>query len=283
VAGLDFWSCHGQTGSNPPRTKAGFTALPTLDGDNWRNQGSAASNFVGEVAKSSWLRIQSVNRVFGLTLTEEHLNKARRTTTEVAAERGKSNARVFVNPTNPAHSLGREGHKSSTFRSRSALRGRRSQSLASFLRIARIFFSAAVGLLSRTLMSVCFGVFVPQASLLCVAGLGFLLFRARACLNFAFQFVDALSFFLVFSTFRWRETSKDFIPPSLILLIAEACQFGLGIFLSHENTFSRPRFGWFAQGPAPEKGAAAERCVSSLGYYSRPGASHGDRRAPQNT
>jgi len=28
--------------------------------------GSAASKFAGEVAKSSWLRIQSVNRVFGL-------------------------------------------------------------------------------------------------------------------------------------------------------------------------------------------------------------------------
>jgi|ERR1700733_1789425 hypothetical protein len=27
------------------RTKAGFTVLPTLDGDNWRNQGSAASKF----------------------------------------------------------------------------------------------------------------------------------------------------------------------------------------------------------------------------------------------
>ncbi|MGD1081477.1 MAG: hypothetical protein ABR881_24410 [Candidatus Sulfotelmatobacter sp.] len=59
----------GQTGSNPPRTKAGFTVLPTLDGDNWRNQGSAAPKIAGEVVKSSWLRIQSVNRVFGLTLT----------------------------------------------------------------------------------------------------------------------------------------------------------------------------------------------------------------------
>jgi|GEM_PF-4516733 len=32
-------------------------------------QGSAAPKIAGEVVKSSWLRIQSVNRVFGLTLT----------------------------------------------------------------------------------------------------------------------------------------------------------------------------------------------------------------------
>jgi hypothetical protein len=44
------------------------TGLPTLDGDNWRNQDSTASQFFGEVTKSSWLRIQSVNRMFGLTL-----------------------------------------------------------------------------------------------------------------------------------------------------------------------------------------------------------------------
>jgi hypothetical protein len=56
-----------QTRNTPSETKAGF--LPTLDGDNWRNQGSAASKFAGEVAKSRWPRIQSVNRVFGLTLT----------------------------------------------------------------------------------------------------------------------------------------------------------------------------------------------------------------------
>jgi hypothetical protein len=45
--------------------------LPTLDGDNWRNQGSAAPKIAGEVVRSSWLRIQSVNRVFGLTLTQK--------------------------------------------------------------------------------------------------------------------------------------------------------------------------------------------------------------------
>jgi hypothetical protein len=73
-AGIDWHSSGRITGkgSNPPRTKAGFTVLPTLDGDNWRNQGSAAPKIAGEVVKSSWLRIQSVNRVFGLTLTLNH-------------------------------------------------------------------------------------------------------------------------------------------------------------------------------------------------------------------
>jgi hypothetical protein len=43
----DCWlfASDGQTESNPPITKAGFTVLPTLDGDNWRNQSSAASKF----------------------------------------------------------------------------------------------------------------------------------------------------------------------------------------------------------------------------------------------
>src|SRR6202047_4704758 len=59
----------GRTGSNPPRTKAGFTVLQTLDGDNCRNHGSAAPKIASEVVKS--LRIQSVNRVFGLKLTHK--------------------------------------------------------------------------------------------------------------------------------------------------------------------------------------------------------------------
>ena len=67
------WHSSGLTGKQEvirPETKAGFTVLPTLDGDNWRNQGSAAPKIAGEVVKSSWLRIQSANCVFGLTLTK---------------------------------------------------------------------------------------------------------------------------------------------------------------------------------------------------------------------
>jgi hypothetical protein len=60
------WHSSGLTGKQEvirPETKAGFTVLPTLDGDNWRNQGSAAPKIAGEVVKSSWLRIQSANCV----------------------------------------------------------------------------------------------------------------------------------------------------------------------------------------------------------------------------
>jgi hypothetical protein len=45
---------NGQTGSNPPWTKG---------------RRLAAGEFADRVAKSRWLRIQSVNRVFALTLT----------------------------------------------------------------------------------------------------------------------------------------------------------------------------------------------------------------------
>jgi hypothetical protein len=47
----DCWlfASGGPTESNPPITKAGFTVLPRLDGDNWRNQSSAASKFAGEI------------------------------------------------------------------------------------------------------------------------------------------------------------------------------------------------------------------------------------------
>jgi hypothetical protein len=47
--------------------------LPTLDGDNWRNQGSATPKIAGEVVKSSWLRIQSANRVFGLFWSDTYV------------------------------------------------------------------------------------------------------------------------------------------------------------------------------------------------------------------
>src|ERR1700728_3199164 len=73
--------------------------------------------------------------------------------------------------------------------------------LGSAERFARIFFSVAVRLLRLILGSVCFGVSVPLASLLCRRRLR-TFFCARARRKFDFQVVDALTFPVVFSTFR---------------------------------------------------------------------------------
>jgi hypothetical protein len=61
----------GQTRNNPSATKAGFT-------NGWMGligeiRVPRPEGFAGEVAKSRWLRIQSVNHVFPLTLTQDPL------------------------------------------------------------------------------------------------------------------------------------------------------------------------------------------------------------------
>jgi hypothetical protein len=63
-------------------------------------------------------------------------------------------------------------------------------------------------------------------------------FSDRTCLNFAFQFVNPLCFPVVFRPFCERQTPKYLILPSLGLIFAEPCQFGLGLFLNHDGALS---------------------------------------------
>ena len=107
--------------------------------------------------------------------------------------------------------------------------------LESVSALRRTLFSVAVGLLSLSLGGICFRFFVPLTFLLCLCRLR-TLFCNCARLNFAFQIVNPLSLSFVFSTLRWRQTSEDFILPSLALLCAELLQFGLVLFPCHDGS-----------------------------------------------
>jgi hypothetical protein len=66
------WHSSGLTGKQEvirPERKLVLPFCKRWTGIIGEIQGSAAPKIAGEVVKSSWLRIQSVNRVFGLTLT----------------------------------------------------------------------------------------------------------------------------------------------------------------------------------------------------------------------
>jgi hypothetical protein len=53
--------------------------------------------------------------------------------------------------------------------------------------------------------------------------------------DFAFQFVNPLCLSVISSAFRWRQTAEYFILPSLVLLCAEALQFGFVLFRCHDG------------------------------------------------
>jgi hypothetical protein len=106
--------------------------------------------------------------------------------------------------------------------------------LTSFLRIARIFFPAAIKLVSLTLMRIGLGVFVPLALLLCPGGLTFLS-RGRACPNFAFQYVNAPGLAVVFSLFRLRKTAKEFDLAGLFFAPEQAAPIRIRAFPVSRN------------------------------------------------